>query len=251
MGKGGGGRQSAPRQPSPEEVARAQAKVQEEMRLKREAGWASDANQFSADNPITDDWRADILGRSQAAGEQQIGMLGQQLGTTFQDIRQQQAARGLGNSAGRFDQAGEAQGLGQASREDIMGHAAARATQLGSDRQRFMDTATRNIRGGQSVESASAQFKSDLAAANSAFEQNLAAAPGMDQRNQAYKDFELGRSVASQRYSDAMASVESDALMASAATFGQTRGDKRLAQGQALYGKPSGGEQAGQSTPLG
>ena len=249
MGKKRGGGGGGYRPPSPEEQARAQAKVQEEMRLKREAGWASDASQFAADNPITEDWRADILGRSNRAGEQQIGMLNQQLGTTFQDIRQQQANRGLGSSAGRYATAAEAQGLGIASREDIMGHAAARANALASDRQRFLDTATRNIRGGQSVESASAQFKQDLADANTAFEQQLAAAPGMDQRNQAYKDFELGRGVASQRYSDAMASLESDALMASAATFGQTRGDERLAAGQTLYGKPGGG--AGQSTPLG
>ena len=246
MGKKSGGGRSAPPQPSPEEIARAQMKVQEEARLKREAGWASDASQFASANPITEDWRADILGRSQAAGEQQIGMLGQQLGTTFQDIRQQKAGMGLGSSAGRYSQAGEAQGLGQASRADIMSGATQRAEGFGADRQRFLDTATRNIRGGQSVESATAQYKTDLSAANTAFEQTLAKAPSMDQRNQAYKDFELGRSVASQRFSDAMASLESDALMASAATFGQTRGDKRLAQGQTLFG--GGG---GQSTPLG
>ena len=173
-------------------------------------------------------------------------MLGQQLGTTFQDIRQQQAGRGLGSSAGRYDQASEAQGLGQASRADIMAGAAQRAESFGRDRQGFLDTATRNIRGGQSVESATAQYKTDLANANSAFERQLREAPSMDQRNQAYKDFELGRGVASQRFSDAMASLESDALMASAATFGQTRGDKRLQQGQTLFG--GGG---GQSTPLG
>ena len=235
-----------PPQPSPEEIARAQMKVQEEARLKREAGWASDASQFASANPITEDWRADILGRSKAAGEQQVGMLGQQLGTTFQDIRQQQAGRGLGSSAGRYDQASEAQGLGQASRADIMAGATQRADTFGADRQRFLDTATRNIRGGQSVESATAQYKTDLAAANTAFEQQLREAPSMDQRNQAYKDFELGRGVASQRFSDAMASMESDALMASAATFGQTRGDKRLQQGQTLFG--GGG---GQSAPLG
>jgi hypothetical protein len=103
-----------------------------------------------------------------------------------------------------------------------------------------MDTATRSIRGGLSVESASAQFKQDLADANRAFEQQLAAAPGQDQRNQAYKDFELGRSVASQRFSDVMAQLEGDALAASAATFGQTRDDKRLEQGQVLFGKPLG-----------
>lgn len=239
-----------PPPPDPREMARIQQEIAAEAEAKRKAGWASDASQFASDNPITEDWRADILGRSQAAGEQQIGMLNQQLGNTFQDIRQQQAARGLGSSAGRYAQAGEAQGLGQASRADIMGQATQRAEGLASDRQRFMDTATRNIRGGQSVESASAQFKQDLADANSAFEQQLSSAPSGDQRNQAYRDFELGRSVASQRYSDAMAAVESDALMASAATFGQTRGDERLAAGQTLYGgKPGGGE--GQSTPLG
>ena len=239
-----------PTPPDPREMARIQQEIAAEAEAKRKAGWASDASQFASANPITEDWRADILGRSQAAGEQQIGMLNQQLGNTFQDIRQQQAARGLGSSAGRYAQAGEAQGLGQASRADIMGQATQRAEGLASDRQRFMDTATRNIRGGQSVESASAQFKQDLADANSAFEQQLSSAPSGDQRNQAYRDFELGRSVASQRYSDAMAAVESDALMASAATFGQTRGDERLAAGQTLYGgKPGGGE--GQSTPLG
>lgn len=246
MGKKSGGGRSAPPQPSPEEVARAQAKVQEEMRLKREAGWASDASQFASANPITEDWRADILGRSQAAGEQQIGMLGQQLGNTFQDIRQQKAGMGLGSSAGRFSQAGEAQGLGQASRADIMSGATQRAESFGRDRQGFLDTATSSIRGGQSVESATTRYKADLANANSAFERTLAQAPSMDQRNQAYKDFELGRGVASQRFSDSMAALESDALMASAATFGQTRGDKRLEQGQTLYG---GGD--GQSTPLG
>lgn len=239
-----------PTPPDPREMARIQQEMAAEAEANRKAGWASDASQFASANPITEDWRADILGRSQAAGEQQIGMLNQQLGNTFQDIRQQQAARGLGSSAGRYAQAGEAQGLGQASRADIMGQATQRAEGLASDRQRFMDTATRNIRGGQSVESASAQFKQDLADANSAFEQQLSSAPSGDQRNQAYRDFELGRSVASQRYSDAMAAVESDALMASAATFGQTRGDERLAAGQTLYGgKPGGGE--GQSTPLG
>ena len=241
----------APRPVDPREQMRIQMEMQAEAEAKKKAGWASDASQFASDNPITEDWRADILGRSQAAGEQQIGMLNQQLGNTFQDIRQQQAARGLGSSAGRYAQAGEAQGLGQASRADIMGQATQRAEGLASDRQRFMDTATRNIRGGQSVESASAQFKQDLADANSAFEQQLSSAPSGDQRNQAYRDFELGRSVASQRYSDAMAAVESDALMASAATFGQTRGDERLAAGQTLYGKPGGGQPAGQSTPLG
>ena len=241
----------APRPVDPREQMRIQMEMQAEAEAKKKAGWASDASQFASANPITEDWRADILGRSQAAGEQQVGMLNQQLGTTFQDIRQQQANRGLGSSAGRYATAAEAQGLGIASREDIMGHAAARANALASDRQRFMDTATRNIRGGQSVESASAQFKQDLADANSAFEQQLASAPSGDQRNQAYRDFELGRGVASQRYSDAMAAVESDALMASAATFGQTRGDERLAAGQTLYGKQSGGQPAGQSTPLG
>ena len=240
-----------PTPPDPREMARIQQEMAAEAEANRKAGWASDASQFASANPITEDWRADILGRSQAAGEQQIGMLNQQLGNTFQDIRQQQAARGLGSSAGRYSQAGEAQGLGQASRADIMGQATQRAEGLASDRQRFLDTATRNIRGGQSVESASAQFKQDLADANSAFEQQLSSAPSGDQRNQAYRDFELGRSVASQRYSDAMAAVESDALMASAATFGQTRGDERLAAGQTLYGKPGGGQPAGQSTPLG
>ena len=244
MGKGGGG--SPPPQPSPYEVAQAQIRAQEEAEARKKAGWARDASQFASANPITEDWRADILGRSQAAGEQQIGMLGQQLGTTFQDIRQQQAGRGLGSSAGRYDQASEAQGLGQASRADIMAGAAQRAESFGRDRQGFLDTATRNIRGGQSVESATAQYKTDLADANSAFERQLREAPSMDQRNQAYKDFELGRGVASQRFSDAMASLESDALMASAATFGQTRGDKRLQQGQTLF--VGGG---GQSTPLG
>jgi len=240
----------APAPIDPKEQMRMQMEMQAEAEAKKKAGWASDASQFASANPITEDWRADILGRSQAAGQQQIGMLNQQLGNTFQDIRQQQAGRGLGSSAGRFAQAGEAQGLGQASRADIMGQATSRAEGLASDRQRFMDTATRNIRGGQSVESASAQFKQDLADANSAFEQQLSSAPSGDQRNQAYKDFELGRSVASQRYSDAMAAVESDALMASAATFGQTRGDERLAAGQTLYGGKQGGG-AGQSTPLG
>jgi len=199
----------APRPVDPREQMRIQMEMQAEAEAKKKAGWASDASQFASNNPITEDWRADILGRSQAAGQQQIGMLNQQLGNTFQDIRQRQAAQGLGSSAGRFNQAGEAQGLGQSSRADIMGQATNRANALASDRQRFMDTATRNIRGGQSVESASEQFKSDLADANSAFEQQLASAPSGDQRNQAYKDFELGRSVASQRYSDAMASVES------------------------------------------
>ena len=244
MGKGGGG--SPPPQPSPYEVAQAQIRAQEEAEARKKAGWARDASQFASANPITEDWRADILGRSQAAGEQQIGMLGQQLGTTFQDIRQRQAQRGLGSSAGRYAQAGEAQGLGQASRADIMSQATSRAEGLGRDRQRFLDTATRNIRGGQSVESASQQYRSDLEDANVAFEATLAKAPNMDQRNQAYKDFEIGRSVASQRFSDSMAALESDALMASAATFGQTRGDKRLQQGQTLFG--GGG---GQSTPLG
>ena len=60
MGKKSGGG-SPPPQPSPEEIARAQMKVQEEARLKREAGWASDASQFAAANPITEDWRSDIL----------------------------------------------------------------------------------------------------------------------------------------------------------------------------------------------
>ena len=241
----------APRPVDPREQMRIQLEMQAEADRKKREGWASDASQFASANPITEDWRADILGKSQAAGEQQVGMLNQQLGNTFQDIRQQQAGMGLGSSAGRYAQAGEAQGLGAASRADIMNQATNRANALASDRQRFMDTATRNIRGGQSVESASAQFKQDLADANSAFEQQLASAPSGDQRNQAYRDFELGRGVASQRYSDAMAAVESDALMASAATFGQTRGDERLAAGQTLYGKQSGGQPAGQSTPLG
>jgi len=240
-----------PPPPDPREIARINQEAAAEAEAKRKAGWASDASQFASANPITEDWRADILGRSQAAGQQQIGMLNQQLGNTFQDIRQQQAGMGLGSSAGRYAQAGEAQGLGAASRADIMSQATQRAEGLASDRQRFLDTATRNIRGGQSVESASAQFKQDLADANSAFEQQLASAPSGDQRNQAYRDFELGRGVASQRYSDAMASLESDALMASAATFGQTREDDRLASGQTLYGKQSGGQPAGQSTPLG
>ena len=237
----------APRQVDPREQMRIQMEMQAEAEAKKKAGWASDASQFASNNPITEDWRADILGRSQAAGQQQIGMLNQQLGNTFQDIRQRQAAQGLGSSAGRFDQAGEAQGLGQASRADIMAGATRRAEGLATDRQGFLDNAMSSIRSGLSIESASTRYKSDLARANAAFEQQLAEAPGMDQRNQAYQDFELGRGVASKRFSDAMASLESDALMASAATFGQTRGDKRLRQGQSLYG---GGE-AGQSTPLG
>ena len=237
----------APRQVDPREQMRIQLEMQAEADRKKREGWASDASQFASANPITEDWRADILGKSQAAGEQQVGMLNQQLGNTFQDIRQQQAGMGLGSSAGRYSQAGEAQGLGEASRADIMSGATQRAEGLGRDRQRLLDTATRSIRGGQSVESATSQYKSDLADANAAFEQTLAKAPSMDQRNQAYKDFELGRGVASQRFSDTMASLESDALMASAATFGQTRDDERIAQGQTLYG----GGAAGQSTPLG
>ena len=237
----------APRQVDPREQMRIQLEMQAEADRKKREGWASDASQFASANPITEDWRADILGKSQAAGEQQVGMLNQQLGNTFQDIRQQQAGMGLGSSAGRYSQAGEAQGLGEASRADIMSGATQRAEGLGRDRQRLLDTATRSIRGGQSVESATSQYKSDLADANAAFEQTLAKAPSMDQRNQAYKDFELGRGVASQRFSDTMASLESDALMASAATFGQTRDDERIAQGQTLYG----GGASGQSAPLG
>lgn len=250
MGKGGGSRPTPPRQPSPEEVARAQAKVQAEMEAKKKAGWASDASQFLADNQITDDWRADIQGRSNDAAQQQIGMLNQQLGNTFQNIRQQQASQGLGTSAGRFGMGTQAQGMGQASKQNILDSASQRADAFGRDRQGFLDNAASSIRSGSSVASAGSRYKNDLSDANAAFEKMLKGASSGDQRNQAYQDFEANRGAAAKRFSDSMSQMESDALMASAATFGDTRGDKRISQGQALYG--TGGETSGgQSTPLG
>ena len=251
MGKGGGSRPAPPRQPSPEEVARAQMKVQAEMEAKKKAGWASDASQFLADNQITDDWRADIQGRSDNAAQEQIGMLNQQLGNTFQNIRQQQASQGLGTSAGRFGMGTQAQGMGQSSKQGILDSSSQRVDAFGRDRQGFLDQAASSIRGGMSIESASTRYKNDLSNANAAFEKMLAGASSGDQRNQAYQDFEANRGAAAKRFSDSMSQMESDALMASAATFGQTRDDDRISQGQALYGGQGTNTGGGQSTPLG
>ena len=236
---GGGGR-SAPAGPSPAEVAQAQIEAQrkEQERQRKEYGRLADT--FLDDNQVTSDWRSGIFGQSDQVAQSQIGLLNEQLQNSFKDIRQRQAGRGQASSAGRFGLSGEASALANSSRAGILDQAQNRAWQRINDQQRFLDSAAASIRGGTSVETARTRYEADLNSANTAFEKLLTAAQSGDQRNAAFKKFELDRGAAASRLSDALSSLDQDALQASAGTFGQTKEDERNKQGQALFNNPIG-----------
>ncbi len=237
---GGGGGKSAPRQPSPEEIARTNARIQREEAERKLKEDSMKADTFLADNRITDDFRSGIFGQSDQAAQSQIGLLNEQLQNSFKDIRQRQAGRGQASSAGRFGLSGEATALGDSSRQGILDQAQSRANTRINDQQRFLDSAAASIRAGTSVETARSRYEADLNSANTAFEKLLNDAQSGDQRNAAFKKFELDRGAAASRLSDALSSLSQDALQASAGTFGQTKEDERNKQGQTLFNNPIG-----------
>ena len=217
----GGG--SAPRGPSPAEVAAAQIAAQraeqERIRLQREG----DANRFLSENAITDDFRQGILAQSNAARDVQSSLLDNQLSTTLQDIRQRNAGRGLSQSTSGEGILGQARGFADSSRTDLFDSARRRADNRIADQQRFLDNAASDIRSGRSFESARAGFRNDMDSANKAFEASLANAQSGDQRNAAFRNFESDRRLAATRFQESVNQFGTQGTIAAA--FGSTPTD--------------------------
>ena len=196
MGKGGG----APPAPDPMAAIRAQQAEQERQKQERYA----DADRFLSENQMTDDWRQGIFDQSYLARDAQIGSLDTQLGGTLQDIRQRNAARGLGGSSSGQDILGQANKFAEASRSDIFDTARRRAEDRISDQQRFLNNAASDIRSGRDFESARAAFRQDMDTAGTQFEAKLSASQGGNQRNAAFRDFETDRRLAAAKFQESV-----------------------------------------------
>lgn len=213
---GGGGR-SAPAGPTPQQVAQAQIEAQrrEQERLQNERN--TNASNFLANNPITDEFRADIGNQSQRALDRQFGLLDNQARQTRDDIRQRQAGRGLSQSRTRFDLDRQAGTLAGQSRQDILDAGRRRVENRVNQQEQLLNRAANAIRGGTPVAVAENQFRSDLEGANRAFEAGLRSAQTQDQRNQAYLDFEARRQQSAARFKESMNRMEDDSLLAARA----------------------------------
>ena len=208
MGKGGG----APPAPDPMAAIRAQQAEQERVRLERIA----DADRFLDTNRITDDWRQGIFDQSNLARDAQVGSLGGQLETTLQDIRQRNAARGLGGSSSGQGILGQANTFYDASRSDIFDTARRRAEGRITDQQRFLNNAASDIRSGRNFESAQAGFRADMDDANNRFESTLTGAKSGDQRNAAFRNFETDRRLAAAKFQESVNQFGSQGTLAAA-----------------------------------
>lgn len=218
MGGGGGGR--APSGPSPAQVAAAQVRAQAAEKIRIDNERAARADQFLSDNAITDQFRSDILSQSNAAAANQIKLLGTQSGGTLQDIRQRNAARGLGTSSSGDTLSDEANKFTQASRDDIFTQARGRSDSRIADQQRFLDNTASDIRGGRDIVSAQNAFRNDIVSANSAFEKALSSAATGNQRNAAFQGFENDRRAAASRFNESVNQFQQAGVNASIVTGG-------------------------------
>ncbi len=191
-------------------------KAQEDARKKLEQERGADADRFLASNAITDDFRGNIFGQSNAARDVQLAGLDASLASTLQDIRQRNAGRGLGQSSSGSGMLGQAQALGDQSRQDLFDSARRRAEQRIGDQQMFLDHAASSIRSGASPASAQARFRSDRASANNAFENALSKAKSSDQRNAAFQGFEKNRQLAATRFKESVNQFGAQGTIASA-----------------------------------
>lgn len=195
---------SKPAAPDPMVQIKAQMKAQEDARLELERTRGLDAERFLDENRMTDDFRQNIYGQANAARDIQSGVLDTQLANTLQDIRQRNAARGLGMSSSGQGILGQARGYADSSRSDLFDTSRRMAENRISDQQRFLDNAASDIRGGRSFESARASFRNSMDSANRSFETKLADAQSGDQRNAAFRDFETDRRLAASRFQESV-----------------------------------------------
>ena len=142
MGGGGG----KPQAPDPREQIRMQIEAQRQERERQERERGVRADEFLADNRITDAYRDAIFAQSDVAAQKQFDLLGQQSGNVFQDIRQRNAARGLADSSSGAGLQSEAQRLSGLSRGDIFSQSRLRAENRLADQQRLIDSSAGDIR---------------------------------------------------------------------------------------------------------
>ena len=198
------GKKSAPAPPDPMIAYRAQmaAQAAEKERIQGERN--ADAERFLSENRMTDDWRQGIFDQSYLSRDAQIGTLNQSLDATLQDIRQRNAARGLGASSSGEGILGQARGFAEASRGDIFDTARRTAEGRISDQQRFLNNAASDIRAGRDFNSARDAFRQDMDVAGTQFEAKLSASQGGNQRNAAFRDFETDRRLAAAKFQESV-----------------------------------------------
>ena len=210
------GKKSAPAPPDPMIAYRAQmaAQAAEKERIQNEIN--ADAERFLGSNAITDEWRQGIFDQSNLARDAQASTLGQTLEGTLQDIRQRNAARGLGASTSGSGILGQARGFAESSRGDIFDSARRRAENRISDQERFLSNAASDIRSGRDFQSAQAGFRADMNDANNRFEANLSGAKSGDQRNAAFRNFESDRRLAAAKFKESVNQFGSQGTLAAA-----------------------------------
>ena len=198
------GKKSAPAPPDPMIAYRAQmaAQAAEKERIQNERN--ADAERFLGANRLPDEWRQGIFDQSNLARDAQASTLGQTLEGTLQDIRQRNAARGLGASTSGSGILGQARGFAESSRGDIFDSARRRAENRISDQERFLSNAASDIRSGRDFQSAQAGFRADMNDANNRFEANLSGAKSGDQRNAAFRNFESDRRLAAAKFQESV-----------------------------------------------
>ena len=225
MGKG------SSRPPAPDYAAmyRAQAAAAEAEKQRVQGVRNADAERFLGSNAITDEWRQGIFDQSNLARDAQVGSLNTTLEGTLQDIRQRNAARGLGASSSGAGILGQARGFAESSRGDIFDTARRRAEDRISDQQRFLNNAASDIRGGRDFESAREGFRADMSDANNRFEANLSGAKSGDQRNAAFRNFETDRRLAAARFQESVNQFGQQGTMAAALGTAPKTTDKESA----------------------
>ena len=219
------------RPPAPDYAAmyRAQAAAAEAEKQRVQGVRNADADRVLGSNAITDEWRQGIFDQSNLARDAQASTLGQTLEGTLQDIRQRNAARGLGASSSGSGILGQARGFADASRSDIFNTARRRAEDRISDQQRFLNNAASDIRSGRDFESARAGFRADMSDANNRFEANLQSAKGGDQRNAAFRNFETDRRLAASRFQESVNQFGQQGTLAAALGTAPKTTDKESA----------------------
>ena len=225
------GKKSAPAPPDPMIAYRAQmaAQAAEKERIQNERN--ADAERFLGSNAITDEWRQGIFDQSNLARDAQASTLGQTLEGTLQDIRQRNAARGLGASTSGTGILGQARGFAESSRGDIFDSARRRAENRISDQERFLSNAASDIRSGRDFQSAQSGFRADMNDANNRFEANLSGAKSGDQRNAAFRNFESDRRLAAAKFQESVNQFGTQGTLAAAlGTAPQTSDEESAGQ---------------------
>ena len=225
------GKKSAPAPPDPMIAYRAQmaAQAAEKERIQNERN--ADAERFLGENRLTDEWRQGIFDQSNLARDAQASTLGQTLEGTLQDIRQRNAARGLGASTSGAGILGQARGFADSSRADIFDSARRRAENRISDQERFLSNAASDIRSGRDFQSAQAGFRADMNDANNRFEANLSGAKSGDQRNAAFRNFESDRRLAAAKFQESVNQFGQQGTLAAAlGTAPQTSDEESAGQ---------------------